>query len=74
MKLQNEIERFLKAFPGLYTVSMIAEAIDRRPTTSLRTALNILVASGKVGKQTVVTDGNRLAWGYVWGEYAQNMF
>lgn len=74
MKLQEEIIRFLDKYPGLYTVSMIAEAIDRRPTTALRTALNMLVASGVVSKQTVITDDNRLAWGYVLSECAPKMF
>lgn len=73
MELKTEVLRFLRNYPGLYTVNMIGEAIDRNPTTALRTAINLLVASGEVVKQSVVTDAQRLAWGYVYHEYAPTM-
>lgn len=61
---QKEIIRFLTNFPGLYTVSDIAQAIDRPLSTSLRTDVNVLLAAGKIARQVVSSDSNRLAWGY----------
>jgi len=68
MKLKALVLNFLINYPGLYTVTDIAEAIGRAPNTNLRMALALLVAEGKVNRQPVYSDTMRLAFGYCLAE------
>lgn len=74
MKLKAMVLNFLINYPGLFTVTDIAAALDRPANTNLRTALALLVAEGKVVRQPVFSDNYRLAFGYTLAENAPKMF
>lgn len=73
MKLKALVLNFLINYPGLYTVSDIASAIERPANTNLRNALALLVAEGKVNRQPVFSDNYRLAFGYALAEHAPKL-
>lgn len=61
---QCAILAFLDHHEGLYSAVDISQAIGSNLSTAFRTDLNILLAAGRILRQPVSSDANRLAWGY----------